>query len=82
MFAAFFYICEIKILTRMKVKVNRTVVELFEGATVRHALLRYCVRRKLALSRVESAEVFDAYGHRTDLDAPVSEGQTIKCKLK
>lgn len=65
----------------MKVKVNRRTLELFQGATVRHALLKYFSVRKMDLSLVEQAEVFDGYGHRTDLDAPLKEGQTVKIKL-
>lgn len=66
----------------MKVKVNRTTVELFEGAQVRQALLRYCVQRKYKLSLVEQAEPYDAWGHRIGLDSPLREGQIIKCKIK
>ena len=65
----------------MKVKVNRTTVELFEGAKVRQALLQYCVRRRFPLSLVETAEVYDSWGHLIDLDAPISDGKTIKCKI-
>ena len=65
----------------MKVKVNRRTLELFEGATVRHALLKYFSIRKMDLSLVDEVTVFDAYGHLTDLDAPLREGQTVKYKL-
>ena len=65
----------------MKIKVNRRTLELFEGATVRHALLKYFSLRKMDLSLVEEAAVFDGYGHRTDLDAPLREGQIVKYKL-
>ena len=65
----------------MKVKVNRRTLELFQGATVRHALLRYFSVRKMDLSLVEKVQVTDASGHRTDLDAPLREGQTVKFKL-
>ena len=66
----------------MKVKVNRTTIDLFEGALVRHALLRYFVKRKYDLKLVEQTPVFDAYGHGLDLDAPLHEGMTIKCKVR
>ena len=66
----------------MKVKVNRTSVELFEGAQVRHAILRYCVQRRFRLSLAEQAEPYDARGHRIGLDSPLREGQIIKCKIK
>lgn len=65
----------------MKIKVNRKTISIFEGARVRQALLRYFTIKKMDLSLVEKAQVFDAYDHPTDLDAPLSEGQTIKFKL-
>lgn len=65
----------------MKIKVNRRTLELFEGATVRHALLKYFSIRKMDLSLVEEVQVFDGYGHRTDLDAPLKDGQTVRYKL-
>ena len=65
----------------MRVKVNRTIVELFEGAKVREALLRYCVQRNFSPAKAARAEVFDAWGHPIDQDAPLSDGQTIKCKI-
>ncbi len=65
----------------MKVKVNRRTIDIFEGARVRQALLRYFALRKMDLRLVEQAQVFDSYGHPTDLDAPLSEGQAIKFKV-
>ena len=65
----------------MKVKVNRRTIDIFEGARIRQALLRYFTIRKMDLSLVEKVSVYDAYGHLTDLDAPLSEGQTVKFKL-
>lgn len=65
----------------MKVKVNRRTLELFEGASIRHALLKYFSLRKMDLSLVEEVEVYDAYGHLTDLDAPLREGQIVKFKI-
>ena len=65
----------------MKVTVNRTTVDLFEGARVQDAVLRYCVRRKIKPALARTASVFDAYGHQIGLDAPLHEGQTIKCKI-
>lgn len=62
----------------MKVKVNRTEIEIFEGATVKHAVLQYFVRRHISTSKLASIRVYDAYGHITDLDAPLTEGQAIK----
>lgn len=64
----------------MKVKVNRRTLEIFEGATARHALLKYFRIRKFDLSLVGKVDVFDVWGHPIDLDAPLTEGQTIKYK--
>ena len=64
----------------MKVKVNRRNLEIFEGATARHPLLKYFRIRKFDLSLVEKVDVFDVWGHPIDLDAPLTEGQTIKYK--
>jgi hypothetical protein len=66
----------------MKVKVNRRNLEIFEGARARHALLKYFRIRKFDLALVEQVAVFDAYGHPIDLDAPLSEGMTIKYKFQ
>ena len=62
----------------MKVKVNRTEIEIFEGAKIRHAVLQYLVKRHMSTSKIESIQAYDAYGHHTDLDAPLKEGQLIK----
>lgn len=62
----------------MKVKVNRTEIEIFEGAKVRHAVLQYFVRRHISTSKLTSIQVYDSYGHLIDLDAPLSDSQTIK----
>ena len=64
----------------MKVKVNRRFVELFEGARVRDAVLRYLVRRKMDLGLAETVRVEDALGHELGQDAPLSEGKVIKVK--
>ena len=66
----------------MRVKINRTVVEVFEGAEVRHALLTYLARRRLSVKLVDKMTVYDAWGHEIDQDAPVSEHQAIKAKYK
>ena len=66
----------------MKIRVNKTVVEIFDGAKSQHAVLRYLVHRRLAKSLLTSGRVFDAYGHEIGLDAPLREGQTIKFKIK
>ena len=61
----------------MKVKVNRRTLELFEGAKVRNALLRYFTVKKLDKKLVEQVEVHDSFGHVIDHDAPLSDGQKI-----
>ena len=64
----------------MKVKVNRRMVDIFDGARVRDAALRYLVLRKMDVKLLEKAEAQDAYGHVIGMDAPLSDGQTIKLK--
>lgn len=66
----------------MKIIVNRTPVEVFEGARSRDALLRYCILRHLDRSLIERGTVYDTWGHEIGLDAPLREGQTIKIKIK
>ena len=61
----------------MKVKVNRRTLELFEGALVKNALLRYFTVRKLDRKFIDSVEVKDDYGHEIDHDAPLSDGKKI-----
>ena len=63
-------------------KVNRRYVEVFEGAKVKHALLRYFVVKELDRKKIETVEVFDAWGHLIDHDAPLKENQKIKFKEK
>lgn len=62
----------------MKVKVNRTEIETFEGASIKHAVLQYLVRRRFSTSKLSSIRVYDRYGHLTDMDAPLKEGQIVK----
>jgi len=61
----------------MKVKANRRTLSLFEGAKVRNALLRYFTVKKLDKRLIDKVEVYDAYGHQLDHDAPLSDGQKI-----
>ena len=65
----------------MKVQVNRTVVEIFDGAKSQHAVLRYLVHRRLSRSLLTRGRILDAQGHEIGLDAPLHEGQTIKFKV-
>lgn len=64
----------------MRVKVNRRYVEVFEGANVEHALMRYFVAKGLSRQGIETLEVRDAWGHLLDHDAPLKENQKIKFK--
>ena len=61
----------------MKVKVNRRTIELFEGARVQNALLRYFTVKKLDKQLIGSVEVHDAFGHILDHDAPLCNEQRI-----
>ena len=65
----------------MNVTVNRTKIEIFEGAQAQHAVLRYLVQRRLAKSWLKRGRIQDAYGHEIGLDAPLREGQIIKFKV-
>jgi hypothetical protein len=61
----------------MKVKVNRRTLELFDGAKVQNALLRYFTVKKLDKRLLDSVEVHDTYGHVIGHEAPLADGQTI-----
>ena len=65
----------------MNVKVNRSHIEIFEGALAKHAVLQYLSRRKIKPSKLTECHVFDSHGHVIGLDAPLTEGQTIKLKF-
>lgn len=66
----------------MKLKVNRKVIEIFEGAQVRHALLRYFALKGQDVREVDNLTVTDRWGHEIDLDAPASQHSLIKFKVK
>ncbi len=61
----------------MTITVNQQTIELFEGAQVRHALLRYFVLNNLDKSEIDRVEILDKYGHVLDLDAPLSNAQAL-----
>ena len=65
----------------MKVQVNRTVVDIFDGARSQHAVLRYLVQRRRPRTLLKQGRIQDAYGHEIGLDAPLNEGQIIKFKV-
>ena len=61
----------------MKVKLNRRTIQVFEGAQVKHALLKYFTEKKLNKDFIDQTEVHDAEGHVIDHDAPLTENQKI-----
>lgn len=61
----------------MTININQQSIELFEGAQVRHALLRYFVQNNLDKSEIGRVEILDKYGHVLDLDAPLSNMQCL-----
>lgn len=61
----------------MEIIVNDTPVRVFKGAKVRHALLKYLSINLMDKSLSDDMEIFDAYGHQIDLDAPLKDGQVI-----
>ena len=65
----------------MKVQVNRTVVDIFDGARSQHAVLRYLVQRRRPRTLLKQGRSQDAYGHDIGLDAPLHEVQIIKFKV-
>ena len=66
----------------MKLKVDRCIIEVFEGAEVKHALLTYLARRRMSVKLVDQLVVTDVWGHEIDQEAPVSEHREIKIKFK
>ena len=66
----------------MRLKINRVIVEVFEGAEVRHALLMYLARRRMSMKLIDQLTVCDVWDHEIDLDAPVSEHKEIRIKFK
>ncbi len=61
----------------MIVVVNRKELELFTGAKVKNALLKYFTLKRINRDLIDSTEVYDAYGHVLDHDAPLSDGKRI-----
>ncbi len=64
----------------MTVTVNNQEIRIFNGATAKHAILRYLLRNKLDVKKVDNLVIKDKYGHQIDGDAPLSNGQTITFK--
>ena len=65
----------------MNVKVNRTMIEIFDGAKVKDVVVNYMTRRSVSKSRLDKVKVFDVYGHPIDIDAPLNDGDAIKCVI-
>lgn len=61
----------------MEIFVNNTPVRVFKGAKARHALLKYFSMNLMDKSLSEDMEIYDAYGHLIDMDAPLADGQSI-----
>ncbi len=66
---------------KMKLKVNRKIIDVFEGAEVRHALLSYFALKGLDVRLVDTLKVYDRLGHEIDLNAPASQHEAVKFKL-
>lgn len=66
----------------MIVKVNKEEVRIFRGATAKHAILRYILKKKMEASALDKIEVYDSRGHVIGDDAPLKEGQSITFKIR
>ena len=64
----------------MKIRANRRNIELFEGACVKHALLKYFTLKHLDREKIAGTLVEDEYGHELDHEAPLHDNQKIKFK--
>ncbi|MBP5693528.1 MAG: hypothetical protein J6W86_07465 [Bacteroidales bacterium] len=65
----------------MIVKVNKEEVRIFKGATAKHAILRYILKKKMDASKLGEIKVFDGRGHEIGDDSPLKEGQSITFKF-
>jgi len=66
----------------MRLKINRCILDVFEGAEIQHALLMYLVRRRMSTKLIDQLAVYDIWGHEIDQDAPVSEHREIRIKFR
>lgn len=66
----------------MRIKINRCIIDVFEGAEVKHALLSYLARRRMSVKLVDKLVVTDIWGHEIDQGAPVSQHKEIRVKFK
>jgi hypothetical protein len=60
----------------MKIKVNEKTVEIFSGASVKDAVLKYS-RTAWKQVRDQKKSVFDLYGHEIASDGELSEGSEL-----
>ena len=65
----------------MIVKVNKEEVRIFKGATAKHAILKYILKKKMDASAIDNIKVFDKFGHEIGDDSPLKEGQSITFKI-
>lgn len=61
----------------MKIRINRREIEIFAGATLADAVLKYSARsyRRLLAGKIT---LMDRYGNITEPDGPVHDGQVVR----
>ncbi len=65
----------------MKIKVNNTQLEIFDGATVLDALRVYHKHRKRKFPKVLPT-IYDVYGNKVAPDGELTEGNALFIKRK
>jgi len=63
----------------MNIRINDKMIEIFSGARVRDALLKYSAREYHAVDE-DKKQVTDKRGNRVDLDGELSDGQRLYIK--
>lgn len=66
----------------MNVRVNGQEVAVFQGATVRDAVLRHFAKADIDKGLISRVEVFDKWGHSIGSDATLADQQEITYKIK
>ncbi len=69
-------------LIKMRIKVNNHEVVIFQGATVKDALLKSFSRDDIDKALINSVEAYDQWGHEIGLDSPLKPDQTITYQFK
>ncbi len=69
-------------LIKMRIKVNNQEVVIFQGATVKDALLKSFSRDDIDKALINSVEAYDQWGHEIGLDSPLKPDQTITYQFK